>query len=84
MATFRPEQLIPFAKKYDRLKTPYESIRNPQWIVTRVMEIGDWEDVLEIEDLVGHEYMGEVLVNAEPGTFRTKSWHFLALQTRPC
>jgi hypothetical protein len=76
VATFRPEQSILLAKKYDPFKTPDESIRNPQWIGAQVMEIGDLEDVFEIENLVGHEYMREVLVGAEPGTFRPKSWHF--------
>lgn len=76
MATFQPEQLKPFAKRYIWWETPDEAIAIPERVVAQVMNIGDWDDVLALEGIVGEDYLREVLLNAEIGQFNARSWHY--------
>jgi hypothetical protein len=40
------------------------------------MDIGDWDDVVVLIECLGEEHLRKVLMRAEAGQFRPKSWHF--------
>ena len=48
----------------------------PDRIVSQVMNIGDWEDVVEMVDAVGENYLRKVLEEAEAGQLNARSWHY--------
>lgn len=80
MIQVSPESLKPFAAKYIWWQTPEEAVRRPQRVMAQVMDIGDFEDVLALEKMVGDEVLIEVLKNAEAGWFRPRSWNFWHLR----
>lgn len=69
-----PETLKRVAAKYIWWKSPEEALQQPQRVVAQVMDMGDYEDVLELEKQADNEYLCEVLVHAEPGQFNPRSW----------
>lgn len=46
----------------------------PHRILAQVMNIGDFDDVRELVDLMGDEVLRGVLKSAEPGEFNLRSW----------
>jgi hypothetical protein len=62
--------------KYIWWKTPDEAIQQPNRIVAQVLNIGDFDDVLELTARVGEDYLREVLTHAEIGQFNERSWAY--------
>jgi hypothetical protein len=71
-----PTELKPFAQKYVWWKTADEAVGMPERIAAQVMNIGDYDDVQALVQLVGDDYLREVLRNAEIGQFNARSWHY--------
>ena len=69
-------QLKPYAKKYIWWKTPDEAVQQPERVIAQVMDIGDFEDALNLRELVGDDVFRSVLTNAEAGWFNARSWNY--------
>ncbi|MGH2547894.1 MAG: hypothetical protein ACRDHN_00770 [Thermomicrobiales bacterium] len=63
-------------RRYIWWETPEQAIETPERVVAQVMNIGDWDDVLAVEAIVGVECFREVLRQAEIGQFNARSWHY--------
>ncbi|MDR1125849.1 MAG: hypothetical protein LBM64_07290 [Deltaproteobacteria bacterium] len=57
-------------------KTPAEALRHPDRLVAQVMNIGFYEDVCRLIDLVGEKKLLDVLQHAEIGQFNERSWAY--------
>lgn len=69
-------QLKPYAMKYIWWKKPEEALKMPDRIIAQVMDIGDYEDVQSLLELVGKDFLIKVLTNAEIGQFSERSWTY--------
>ena len=65
-----------FAAKYVWWKTPDEALRQPDRVVAQVMNIGDYEDVLDLVEQMGEDELRRVLTQAEIGQFNERSWTY--------
>ncbi|MBR0778272.1 hypothetical protein JQ625_25860 [Bradyrhizobium diazoefficiens] len=45
-------------------------------IVAQVMNLGTYDDILQLEAALGHAALGGVMLRAEPGWFSDRSWEF--------
>ncbi len=64
------------AARYIWWMPPDQAMQFPQRIAAQVMNIGAWEDVVELVDAVGDDYLRHVLRTAEAGHFNARSWHY--------
>jgi hypothetical protein len=87
MPSFDQNILKRYARRYIWWESPDLAAEQPQRVVARVMNIGDFDDVLAIAADVGDDYLREVLTHAEVGQFNDRSWHYwhyrLGLATKP-
>jgi hypothetical protein len=51
-----------------------EALARPNFIVTQVMEMGDYDDVLKLEAALGREALVRALREAGAGRFSERSW----------
>jgi len=51
-------------------------MENPEQIVAQVMNMGDWNDVCRLVDLIGDEGLCRVIKQTEIGMFNERSWHY--------
>ncbi|MGH8657198.1 MAG: hypothetical protein ACREV4_01555 [Gammaproteobacteria bacterium] len=70
------ETLGTFVAKYIWWKTPGETLQYPDRVIAQVMDIGDYDDVQKLVAQVGDEYLQQVLIGAEIGQFRERSWAY--------
>jgi hypothetical protein len=70
------QAIRPLAKKYIWWETPDEALEFPQRVIAQVMNIGTFEDVSLLVDIVGEDELRQVLRNAEAGQFDDRSWHY--------
>lgn len=68
--------LKPFASKYVWWKTPEEALEFPRRVIAQVMDIGEHDDIQNLTRLVGDEILRDVIIHAEAGQFRPRSWTF--------
>lgn len=68
--------LIPFAAKYIWWKSPRESLELPERVMAQVMNLGTFEDVKRLAELVGEDFLRQVVEHAEIGWFNGRSWHY--------
>lgn len=57
-------------------KSPDEALRRPERLMALIMDLADWEDESELNDVFGDMALVSVLKHAEAGWFRPKSWSF--------
>lgn len=57
-------------------KTAREALADPLDLVARVMARGTWEDVQELQGLVGPQILKGALKNAAPGVFEPDAWNY--------
>jgi hypothetical protein len=86
----RDPRLLELAKRYVWWLAPEVAIEYPQRIMARVMDMGTFEDIHDLEGIVGESSLRQVLQEAEAGQFRPRSWSYwqfllngLADQTLP-
>jgi hypothetical protein len=48
----------------------------PHRVAAQVMNLGTWEDLTELADVAGEDYLRGVLQNAEAGQLNARSWHY--------
>lgn len=63
------------ARKYLWWRKPGESAE-PDRVIIQVMELGDYEDIVRIEDVFGRERLARVLRSAAPGRLSPRSWAY--------
>ena len=68
--------LLRWAAKYVWWKAPDEALEHPERIVAQIMNIGDYDDVRALFNLVNEEYLRAVLQAAEAGEFNERSWAY--------
>jgi hypothetical protein len=64
------------AARYVWWKTPDEAMLFPGRVAAQVMNLGTWEDLTEMAEATGDEYLREVLRHAEAGQLNPRSWHY--------
>jgi len=57
-------------------KTPEEAMLYPDRVAAQVMNLGDWDDVIALAEVIGDDYLRKVLINSEAGQFNLRSWHY--------
>ena len=76
----RPEQpgrlLRAFARKYVWWLSGAEVAAMPDLAITQTMNLGDYEDVLRLEAVLGRERMAQALRRAGAGRFSERSWTY--------
>ena len=64
------------AAKYLWWETPEQALRHPRRVIAQVMDLGAWEDVHGLVQVIGEEPFRDVLRHAEPGWLEPRSWHY--------
>ena len=64
------------SRKYVWWKSPDEALAFPGRVIAQVMNIGDYEDVQTVANLVGDQVLRDVLTHAEIGQFNARSWAY--------
>ena len=76
----RPEPaarlLRALARKYLWWLSGAEVEARPDLAITQTMELGDYEDVLRLEAVLGRERFAQALRRAEAGRFSERSWAY--------
>ena len=68
--------LLEMASRYIWWESPEEAIKFPKRIIAQVMNMGNYNDVLELTSIVHVETLKTVILTAEAGWFSPESWHF--------
>ena len=68
--------LTKLAAKYVWWKTPREAIEMPERVVAQAMNIGSYDDVQQLAEETGDDYLREVISRAEVGQFNERSWSY--------
>ncbi|MGD0731745.1 MAG: hypothetical protein ABR956_10805 [Terracidiphilus sp.] len=64
------------AARYVWWKTPDEAMEFPGRVAAQVMNLGAFEDLTEMVEAAGEDYLREVLKSAEAGQLDPRSWHY--------
>jgi hypothetical protein len=64
------------ASSYVWWKTPEEAMRFPHRVAAQVMNLGAWEDLTDLVESAGEDYLRGVLRHAEAGQLDKRSWHY--------
>ena len=64
------------AARYVWWKTPEEAMQFPDRVAAQVMNLGAWEDLTEMIETTGEDYLRGVLLRAEAGQLDARSWHY--------
>ena len=62
------------ARKYVWWLSPAEAAARRDLAITQVMELGDYDDVLSLEAVLGRARLAQALRRAEAGKFSERSW----------
>lgn len=84
LTPIQTELLKGYAAKYIWWKTPDEAMEFPLRILAQVMDIGEFEDAMQMRREFGDDTLKSVLSNAEAGWFRPKSWYFWHQRLHVC
>jgi len=55
---------------------PEEALEFPARFLAQVMTLGTWDDVQVVRTAVGAEPLRKILLDAPPGVFDPRSWHY--------
>lgn len=64
------------AARYVWWKTPEEAMLYPDRVAAQVMNLGTFEDAVQMVEATGEEYLHGVLLRAEAGQLNARSWHY--------
>jgi hypothetical protein len=70
------ERLRLLAARYVWWKTADDALRYPARVVAQVMNVGVFEDVQLLSQILSEEVLRGVLRQAEVGQFTPRSWHY--------
>jgi hypothetical protein len=65
-----------FSTKYIWWKTPEQAAAHPDYILTQVMNIGEYQDVQWLVHHIDKTMLCKILKEAEVGRFTERSWHY--------
>lgn len=65
-----------FAKRYIWWMAPPEAARDPHRVIAQVMNLGLFEDVMDLRSLTGDDALRRTIAEARPGEFSERSWHY--------
>jgi hypothetical protein len=64
------------AARYVWWKTPEEAMLYPDRVAAQVMNLGTFDDLTEMVEATGEDYLREVLQRSEAGQLNARSWHY--------
>ena len=64
------------ASTYVWWKTPEEAMQFPNRVAAQVMNLGVWNDLTELVEAAGDEYLRGVLQQVEAGQLDARSWNY--------
>ena len=70
------EALLHLAGRYVWWEAPDAALHRPRRVIAQVMELGTWEDVHGLLQVIGEGPFRDALLHAEPGWFEPRSWHY--------
>ena len=70
------ELMSRLAAKYIWWKPASLAMEQPQRVAAQVMELGDWDDVVQLCESEGEDFLRDVLQHAQPGQLSERSWHY--------
>jgi hypothetical protein len=70
------DSLRALARKYVWWEQPEQALRFPNRVIAQVMNLGTFNDVRGLIEIVGEDRLREVLCAAEAGQFDARSWHY--------
>lgn len=73
-----------FARKYIWWKTEPDAMKYPDRIIAQVMNLGEFNDVQTLIDVVGSRELLRVLRESEAGVFSPKSWTYWHYRLTDC
>jgi hypothetical protein len=68
--------LLRLASTYVWWKTPDEAMQFPDRVAAQVMNLGTWDDLNDLAEIAGEDYLRGVLQHAEAGQLDARSWHY--------
>lgn len=68
------EMLKLLARRYIWWKPPEEAVCEPRRVIAQVMNLGDWEDAIAMQQWLGDAVLRDALTHAEAGQFNARSW----------
>ena len=71
-----PSLLAKLARKYVWWKSPQEAAAMPERVVAQTMNMGSFDDVQELAQEAGDDYLRGVVGHAEIGQFNERSWSY--------
>jgi hypothetical protein len=72
--------LQPLAARLIWWQSPEQSLRHPDRVIAQVMELGAFDDVLRLRQVLGDHRLAAVLQRAQPGWFSPRSWTYWQLK----
>ncbi len=72
----RSPGLLSIARRLIWWMPPEESLEYPTRFLAQVMTLGTWDDVQIVRREFGDGRLREVLLDAPPGVFDQRSWHY--------
>jgi hypothetical protein len=78
MMTSRPltELIGEFGRKYLWWQPADGVTHSENRIIAQTMNLGTYDDILMLEEIVGHTRLVDVMLHAEPGWIDDRSWEF--------
>ena len=72
----RDRRLLRLAKRYTWWLEPEIALEFRQRLIARIMDMGTFDDIHELMDIVGEDSLRAALKSAEAGQFRPRSWSY--------
>ena len=70
------ELMSRLAAKYIWWKPASLAMEQPERVAAQVMELGDWDDVIQLSEAEGEDFLRDVLRHAQPGQLSERSWRY--------
>ncbi|MFN9692540.1 MAG: hypothetical protein ACK52U_16785 [Synechococcaceae cyanobacterium] len=61
-------------------QSPEQALRHPDRVIAQVMDLGDFDSVLLLRQVLGDHRLAAVLRRAQPGWFSPRSWTYWHLK----
>jgi hypothetical protein len=70
------EKLLSYARRYCWDMDPVDATKRKNRVLLRVMDLGVWNDIIDIEHTYGKTELTSILASAPAGSLRARSWAF--------
>ena len=65
-----------FSRRYCWDSNPEDAVREASRVILRTMNIGTWEDMLELERVAGKDLLASLLGESTAGALTPRAWSF--------